>query len=196
MFSSRLCTLSRHNQHLTCCCLNNMPESKPKCLGDLHEKEGLPSTFQDLLSCCESKFCVWGLQAWLMHLPELLSPAAGHVPPGSWAATVRGDFWLMSQVYRFMVCGPSFIAGCDVCCIFRASVRDGRGSNVWCFLGMCSKFRLFFPDFKSRFSLPDLPCHVEISQQNDGSSAPGDLMTRLISNWVWFHQGPGRKSKI
>lgn len=173
-----------------------MPESKPICLGDLHEKEGLPSTSQDLLSCYEIKFCVWGLQEWLMHLPELLSPAAGHVLPGMWAGIVRGDFSLISGMHRLKVCGLSFIAGCDMCCrwdkdIFRASVRDGKGSNVWCFLGMCSKFWLLFPDFKSRFSLQDLPCHVGISQQNDGSSAPGDLMTSLISNWVWFHQGLG-----
>lgn len=51
-----------------------------------------------------------------MHLPELLSPTAGHVPPGMGVATVRGDFCLVSQMYRFMVCGLSFITGCDVCC--------------------------------------------------------------------------------
>lgn len=61
-------------------------------------------------------------------------------------------------------------------------VEEGAMSDVS--LEMCSKFRLLFPDFKFRFSLPDLPCHVEINQQNYGSSAPGALVTSLISNLV------------
>lgn len=144
MFSLRLCALNWHNQHLTCCCLTSMPERKSYAWGICMRERDCPALPGSTVLLWEQILCL-GLQEWLMHLPGLISPAAGHVPPGMWVATARGDFGLISQMYRFMVCGLFFIAGYDMCCrwdknIFRASVRDGRGSNVWYFLGMWSKF--------------------------------------------------------